>query len=91
MLNYKKFPEIELFSYFIGLTGKFYTNDDLTFYYKIEKIYANVQIDGEQTIAERVYEVYFETLVGEHQLHELMYQISSVLKSKQNYQQKVST
>ena len=45
MLNYKKYSEIELFSYFIGLTDKFYTNDDLTFYFIIERIYSGNHFD----------------------------------------------
>ena len=49
MMNYKKYSEIELFSYFIGLTDKFYTNDDLTFYFIIERIYSSNHLDEDAT------------------------------------------
>ena len=41
MLNYTKFTEIDLFWCFLGLTDIYFTNDDLSFYYEIEKLYTS--------------------------------------------------
>jgi hypothetical protein len=74
MINFRNCHETKLFANFIGLSDELYTNDDLTFYYTIERIYSNVKIEVPEEFYQ-IIDVYFQNIASEEQIADLKLQI----------------
>ncbi|CAI2358848.1 unnamed protein product [Moneuplotes crassus] len=86
-LNYKKHPEVELFGHFIGILDKYYTNDDLTFYYKLEKIFSNMKFEKEGAHLTAL-EIHFREKLSQQQLEDFIGRVQRDINSSPNAQKK---
>jgi len=84
-LNMEKYTKLQLFANFIEQGEQIYTNDDLSFYYKIDSL--NIMhntIELEESICKPL-EMYFEGIVSEKQMAELNRLLMISLRNHQDF------